>query len=196
MARRRYHLAVLELRRLAAACCHRCAACHYTSLASHAATTSPPSRATNSRPFNWSNGIGRPTSQDRAQDSEKAAVSQEVVGQCDNLSAAGELCPLWPFLCLHRERSCDAPAARAHRPQSRAAEERDELSPPYHSITSSARASSIGGTSMRSNFAVCRLMSSSSLLTCNTGSSAGFSPLRMRPEYTPTWRYMSVMLVP
>src|SRR5262249_50985334 len=37
--------------------------------------------------------------------------------------------------------------ARRERPRSRAAEQRDELAPPHHSITSSARASSDGGKS-------------------------------------------------
>ena len=50
-----------------------------------------------------------------------------------------------------------------------------------HSITSSARASSIGGTVRPSAFAVFRLIASSNLVGCITGRSAGFSPLRMRP---------------
>jgi hypothetical protein len=50
-----------------------------------------------------------------------------------------------------------------------------------HSMTSSARADSWGGTSMPSVIAVFRLMNSSTLVTCWTGRSAGFSPLRIRP---------------
>ena len=61
----------------------------------------------------------------------------------------------------------------------RAAEDRDEL-PPSHSITSSARASRVGGTLRLSAFAVLRLITSSNLVGCWTGRSAGFSPLRMR----------------
>ena len=49
-----------------------------------------------------------------------------------------------------------------------------------HSITSSARASSVGGTSRPSALAVLRLMTSSYLVGACTGRSAGFSPLRMR----------------
>jgi len=49
-----------------------------------------------------------------------------------------------------------------------------------HSITSSARASSVGGSSMPSAFAVFRLMTNSYLVGACTGRSAGFSPLRMR----------------
>ena len=47
-----------------------------------------------------------------------------------------------------------------------------------HSITSSARASSVGGTSRPSAFAVLRLIASSYLVGACTGRSAGFSPLR------------------
>src|SRR5262245_51191122 len=71
--------------------------------------------------------------------------------------------------------------ARRERPRDRrAAEERDELAAP-HSITSSARVSSVGGTSRPSAWAVLRLMNSSIFVDCWTGRSAGFSPLRIRP---------------
>src|SRR5262249_39174532 len=59
----------------------------------------------------------------------------------------------------------------------RAAEQGDELAPP-HSITSSAVICMISGTVTPSAFAVLRLMTSSTLVGCITGSSAGFSPLR------------------
>src|SRR5262249_33873381 len=49
-----------------------------------------------------------------------------------------------------------------------------------YSITSSARASNVGGTTRPSAFAVFRLMTSSKREACTTGRSAGFSPLRMR----------------
>jgi len=55
----------------------------------------------------------------------------------------------------------------------------DELASP-HSITSSARASSEGGTSRLSALAALRLMASSSLVGCWTGKSAGFSPRSTR----------------
>src|SRR5262249_2535118 len=70
--------------------------------------------------------------------------------------------------------------ARRERPRSRAAEQRYERAPPHHSITSSARASSCGGTSRPSALAVFRLITSSYLVGACTGRSAGFSPLRMR----------------
>ena len=50
-----------------------------------------------------------------------------------------------------------------------------------YSITSSAMASSVGGTSRPSVLAVLRLITSSNLVDCITGRSAGFSPLRIRP---------------
>src|SRR5262249_487532 len=50
-----------------------------------------------------------------------------------------------------------------------------------HSITSSARASSVGGSVMPRTLAVIRLMISSTFTACWTGRSAGLSPLRMRP---------------
>ena len=55
--------------------------------------------------------------------------------------------------------------------------------PSHHSITSSARASSVGGTSRPSTFAVCRLMTSSYLVGCCTGKSLVLVPRRMRSTY-------------
>src|SRR5262249_25971898 len=55
-----------------------------------------------------------------------------------------------------------------------------------YSITSSAMASSDGGTVRPSILAVSTLMASSSFDDCTTGSSSGLAPLRMRPLYTPT----------
>src|SRR5262249_29688465 len=69
---------------------------------------------------------------------------------------------------------------RRERPRCRAAEPRDEVATAAHSITSSARASSDGGTVRPSAFAVLRLIVRSYLVGACTGRSAGFSPLRMR----------------
>src|SRR5262245_19224392 len=69
---------------------------------------------------------------------------------------------------------------RRERPRSGAAEQRDERAP-LHSITSSAVASSLSGTVRPSILAVEALITSSNLLDCTTGKSAGFAPLRMRP---------------
>src|SRR6516165_3869282 len=62
----------------------------------------------------------------------------------------------------------------------RPANDGNELAPP-HSITSSARASSVGAISRSSARAVGRLMINSNLVACTTGRSAGLAPLRMRP---------------
>jgi len=68
---------------------------------------------------------------------------------------------------------------RTHAPQQHAC----------YSITSSARASTVGGSSKPIAFAVLRLMTSSYLFGACTGSSAGFSPLRMRSTYPAARRY-------
>src|SRR5262245_5649033 len=69
--------------------------------------------------------------------------------------------------------------ARRERPRDRrAAEQRHEIAAP-HSITSSAMASRVGGTSMPSALAVLRLITSSNVLGCSTGISAGFAPRRI-----------------
>src|SRR6516164_4835745 len=52
--------------------------------------------------------------------------------------------------------------------------------PPHHSITSSARASSDGGTPRPSALAVLRLMSNLYLVGACIGRLASFSPLRLR----------------
>src|SRR5262249_25884595 len=59
--------------------------------------------------------------------------------------------------------------ARRERPRGRAAEQRDEIAPPNHSITSSARASTVAGKARPSAFAVLRLMTSSYLVGACTG---------------------------
>src|SRR5262249_41828604 len=79
----------------------------------------------------------------------------------------------------HRHRRLLRP--RRQRPRRRAAEQRDELATPDHSITSSARASNVGGTSRPSALAVLRLITSSNLVGCRTGKSFGLIPLRILP---------------
>src|SRR5262249_59559881 len=85
--------------------------------------------------------------------------------------------------------------ARRERPQGRAAEQHDELAS-SHSITSSASASTFGGISRPSAFAVARLTTSSNFVGCSTGRSAGLAPLRMRAEYMPAWRNEATWLPP
>src|SRR5262249_20694548 len=80
--------------------------------------------------------------------------------------------PAWESIALLR--------TRRYRPRrSRASEQRDELAL-FHSITSSAATSSLSGTVSPSILAVWLLMTSSNLLDCTTGSSAGLAALRMR----------------
>src|SRR5215467_4116566 len=69
--------------------------------------------------------------------------------------------------------------ARHKRPRGCRAEKRDELAA-SHSITSSASASNLSGTSSPSALAVLRLITSSNLLDCTTGKSEVLAPLRMR----------------
>src|SRR5262249_50876355 len=71
--------------------------------------------------------------------------------------------------------------ARRERPCRRAAEKCDELAALHHSITSSAMATRVAGTSIFRAFAVLRFMTNSNRVDCTTGRSAAFSPLRIRP---------------
>src|SRR5262249_23341631 len=78
---------------------------------------------------------------------------------------------------------------RRERPRGRrAAEQRDELAT-FHSITSLASASSVGGTSRPSAFALLRLMTSSNFVGCSTGISAGLSPFRILSTSSAARRY-------
>src|SRR5262249_48823085 len=64
----------------------------------------------------------------------------------------------------------------------RTAEHRDELAA-LHSITSSTRARRVDGTSRPSDLAVLRLTTSSNLVGCSTGNSAGLVPFKIRSTY-------------
>src|SRR5262249_15906450 len=76
-----------------------------------------------------------------------------------------------PFVSL---RMCD------NRPCGRAGDNHAERAA-VHSITSSARLRSDGGSVMSRMRAASALMTSSNFDGCTTGKSAGFTPLRMRP---------------
>src|SRR5262249_44941919 len=69
---------------------------------------------------------------------------------------------------------------RRERPRNRRPAEQRYERAALHSITSSARASNVGGTSRPRALAVLRLITSSYLVGACTGRSAGFSPFRMR----------------
>src|SRR4029077_1066324 len=79
--------------------------------------------------------------------------------------------------------------------RSRTAKKREEISA-FHSITSSARASSVGGTVRPSVFAVFRLRTNSIFTACSTGRSAGLTPRRILPVEMPTRWYASARLLP
>src|SRR5262249_22657674 len=109
----------------------------------------------------------------------------------ESLAECGEECLIFGVVLGRRHQHADSPhpaallRTRRERPEQRkrrrrAADERDELAA-RHSITSSARPSSVSGTVSPSALAVLRLRISSTLVNCCTGRSAGFSPLRIRP---------------
>ena len=66
----------------------------------------------------------------------------------------------------------------------------EELTMP-HSITSSARARSVGGIVMPSAFAVFRLITTSNVVGCSTGRSAGFVPFKILSTYVAARRTRS-----
>src|SRR6516162_8950739 len=72
-------------------------------------------------------------------------------------------------------------ARGARRYRHRASQQEQQLAAVHHSMTSSARARIEGGTVRPSSFAVLRLTTSSKVVGCWTGRSAGFSPLRILP---------------
>src|SRR5262245_45614675 len=84
-----------------------------------------------------------------------------------------------------RERPCRAGAS----------EQGDERAP-LHSITSSARAMSVGGTSRPSAFAVLALIISSKRVGCSTGKSDGRDPLRILSTKAAARRQPSDRLAP
>ena len=96
-----------------------------------------------------------------------------------------------PRAPVARDRGSFTPAASSWRSSgASAAEQRDEVATP-HSITSSARAISVGGTSRPSAFAVLRLMTNSNLVGCSIGNSEAFAPLRILTTYAAARRLRS-----
>src|SRR5262245_21242266 len=84
---------------------------------------------------------------------------------------------------------------RRERPRRRAAEQRDELAP-LHSITLSARRSSVEGTARPMAAAVLRLTTSSKIAGCSTGRSAGEVPRRTLTSSRAICRYIRVRRAP
>src|SRR5262249_33887615 len=69
--------------------------------------------------------------------------------------------------------------ARREGPRRRAARDQRDERAPLHSITSSARASSVGGIVRPSARAVIRLITRPNVVGCSTGKLAGFAPRRI-----------------
>src|SRR5262249_35351331 len=88
------------------------------------------------------------------------------------------------LLCARRERPCGS-----------AADKRDERAA-FHSITSSASAMSVGGTSRPSALAVLALIISSKRVGCSTGKSDGRDPLRILSTKAAARRQPSDRLAP
>jgi hypothetical protein len=122
-----------------------------------------------------------------------------VVGLCDLDKFGNCLCRSKDaFVPAGQPKSCACPGmaeqpgsptiskTSLHSPDERESEARLRMSwatiiHGTHSITSSARASSVDGTSRPRALAVFMLMTNSNLVGCKTGRSAGFSSLRTRP---------------
>src|SRR5262245_19239185 len=96
----------------------------------------------------------------------EAGLKDRIVRTCGQQHAYAAR-PL-ALLRARRDRPC-------HR---RAAEKRDEVASPDHSITSSARRRTDGEMLRSRDFAVVRLTTNSSFEGCSTGRSAGLAPLR------------------
>src|SRR4029077_414172 len=141
------------------------------------------------------NGIGRGP----------AAVNLHVLADGPaRLPQALQKCPdaslKFRIVCCCRQEHADAPYSLLRAPRQRpcrrrAADERDELAA-LHSITSSARASTLSEILTPSASAVLRLITSSDLVSCSTGRSAGSAPLSTSPVYAPGRRYNSEKFVP
>src|SRR6185503_10765869 len=89
---------------------------------------------------------------------------------------------------LHRDGATQDRAGRSA--------ERDNEVAPSHSITASARASRVGGTSMPIALAVLRLITNSNLVGCSTGISAGLVPRRILSASSAARRKRSGMFGP
>ena len=101
-----------------------------------------------------------------------------------------------------RNHSADSPdlagllsSGMARQRQSNTAHCANNIATP-HSMTSSARPSTVGGIVRPSALAVLRLISSSNFVGCSTGRSPGWAPLRILSTYPAARRTKSAILVP
>src|SRR5262249_31594085 len=86
--------------------------------------------------------------------------------------------------------------ARRERPRRHAAEERDEIAPSHHSITSSARTRNDSEITSPIDLAVLRLTSKSSLTGSSIGKLPAFAPLRILSTNVAARRKFSATLNP
>ncbi len=93
--------------------------------------------------------------------------------------------PITTELVRHNE-----PALRATNGPMHCSNNRD------YSITSSARASSVGGIAKPIALAVVRLITSSNLVGCSIGRSPGFAPRKILSTYSAARRNRSTMFAP
>src|SRR5262249_52006848 len=115
-----------------------------------------------------------------------AAVDEEVLplNEAELTQLVEERCKIWsmPRLRVEHAQAIGPPRllreSLRRRRQCRATEQRDELAA-FHSITSSARASSVGGRVMPRAAAVSTFTTRSNLVGCSTGMSPGFAPRRI-----------------
>ena len=89
------------------------------------------------------------------------------------ISVVGQLLPVFPW-----KRTSSGPVAMSQRCQQETYASQQIAS---YSITSSARATSVGGTTRPRALAVFILITSSNLVGISTGRSAGLAPLRTFP---------------
>src|SRR5262249_43505572 len=123
--------------------------------------------------------IVRPTLLDRDVAPLDPAKLAQSVDECINPLTV-RVAPTRAKIPDGRQLACLLRPCRERPRHRRAAEKRDELAALNHSMTSSARASSVDGKSRPSGLAVFKLTTGSYLGGACTGRSAGFPPLRMR----------------
>src|SRR5215831_10475189 len=104
----------------------------------------------------------------------KAAVLKPLTKCAEQMGVRGGRCTVKKSDHRHRRLL----RMRRERPRGRrTAEQRDELAPVGHSITSSASATNLSGIRRPSALAVLRLITNSNLVGCCTGRSAGLAPV-------------------